>query len=116
MEHHKSSKMMKIVVLVILGVSLVANILLIWHPWKEPVIQLGADEQVYRDSISSLKKERLELDRHIDSLNGVNDSLTLLKQTEIIKYHAKVKFIYSADPTELDSIIRQLAGLPSRNP
>lgn len=102
---------MKSIAQLILGISILVNILLIWHPWKGPLIQLGADKQVYRDSISSLKEERVRLDGQIDSLGRVNDSLNLLKQREIIKYHAKVRFIYSADPTELDSIIRHLAGI-----
>ena len=67
----------------------------------------GVDrEPVLRDSIQLLINDRLILDRKIDSLDRVNDSLLDVKQTIKWKYGTKIKFIRGASASELDSVIR----------
>lgn len=91
-----------IITLSILCLGLTAYI--IWKIGPEP----GTVESVtpLRDSIAQLKKQRLELESALISKNQAYDSLKNVKQTLKIKYHEEIKFVYTADPDELDSIIR----------
>lgn len=98
---------MKTVIRIILGVSVLINVLLILALWRGPkIISFGTDEKIYKDSINVLKKERVGYVRKVDSLNRSNDSLIMLKNDVKIKYYAKAHFVYTADPNQLDSIIR----------
>lgn len=102
----KANKM-RTAVLIVLGVSVVVNLLFCLYLWKGPkTISFGADEKIYTDSINVLKKERVDLHHEIDSVNIANDSLIMLKTNVKIQYVPKIRFIYTADPSQLDSVIR----------
>lgn len=61
-----------------------------------------------RDSIALVEKQRMELETRVVSLNASYDSLLSIKQTVIIKYHDKIKFLSGASPAQLDSTIRAI--------
>lgn len=64
------------------------------------------DIKPLRDSIALIEKQRIELELRIDSLNRSYDLLLSKKQSVIVLYRDKIKFVHTADPQQLDSIIR----------
>lgn len=102
----KANKM-RTAVLIVLGVSVVINIILGLVLWNRPkTVSFGADEKIYKDSINVLKRERVDLHHEMDSVIIANDSLIMLKTNAKIQYVPKIRFIYTADPAQLDSVIR----------
>ena len=65
-------------------------------------------EPALRDSIALIEKQRVELELKVDSLNRSYDSLLTVKQKVRIEYYEKIKFVHTADPAELDSIIHSV--------
>jgi len=97
---------MTLTVKLIIGVSLLINVILIIWLWKESKSINPDNIQPLRDSIALIEKQRHELELKIVTKDKAYDSLKYIKQTIIIKYNDKVKFIYSANPDELDLIIK----------
>jgi ribonuclease HII len=83
-------------------VGLIAYI--IWG--KGTIIGPVESVQPLRDSIALIEKQRHELESQIISKDKAYDSLKYIKQTVIIRYNDKIKFLYTANPNDLDSIIR----------
>ena len=79
---------------------------IIWG--KGTIIGPVESVQPLRDSIALIEKQRINLELKVDSLNQSYDSLLIIKQTIKIQYRDKIKFVYTADPSELDSIIRSI--------
>jgi hypothetical protein len=90
----------------IIGVSLLINVILIIYLWKLPTPGTVESVQPLRDSIALIEKQRHELESQIISKDKAYDSLKYIKQTVIIRYNDKIKFLYTANPNDLDSIIR----------
>ena len=94
----------------ILGLSVLCLGLTAYIIWGKLGPGIGTDvEPQLRDSIALIEKQRLELELRVDSLNRSYDSLLSIKQTVIIKYHEKIKFINGASVDQLDSLI--LSGI-----
>lgn len=74
--------------------------------WKKDPIGPVESVQPLRDSIALIEKQRHDLELQVISKDRAYDSLKTIKQTVIIRYNDKIKFLYTADPNELDSIIR----------
>lgn len=108
---------MKTTVQIILGVSLLINVLVGIFLWRNPkIINFGVDNETQlRDSVDLLVKERIEIRQKVDSLNRSNDSLIMLKTYAKAQYYETTHVIYSADPATVDSIIRKLSGLKIRH-
>lgn len=62
--------------------------------------------QPLRDSIALIEKQRHDLELQVITKDKAYDSLKTIKQTIIIRYNDKIKFLYTANPSELDSIIK----------
>jgi len=98
-----------IIVLILLVIALIAYI--IFFGKGEPRNGLAVDTKPMRDSINILIRDRQEIETKIRSLSDSYDSLLVTKQKVKHIYNEKYKFIFTADPAKLDSIIRNIAGI-----
>ena len=74
---------------------------------KGPEIQeVKVVDQVLAKRVEKLEKENIDLLKNIKELNDTLTSINKSKQTVKYIYREKIKFIKSANSTELDSIIR----------
>ena len=94
----------------ILGLSVLSLGLIAYIIWGklDPGTGTVHDIKPLRDSIALIEKQRIELEFKVDSLNRSYDSLLNIKQSVIVLYRDKIKFVHTADPAQLDSIIQSI--------
>lgn len=89
----------------VLGLTII--ILSIVLIYRKPINNITPfNEKGYKDSINFLNKQNKNLHIFNDSLTHAYDSISVLKQTVITKYHDKILFINDATTDELDKYIR----------
>lgn len=90
----------------IIMVLFIALFIMLWlHFNPKSTVTSTFDDKPYLDSIASLKAENTKLDSANKALNYAYQLLELQKEETKIIYAKKLKFVYTASPFQLDSII-----------
>ena len=88
------------------GMALTIIILSLVLIYRAPVTVIQPfNDKPYKDSINYYRKDNAKLHTYNDSITHAYDSVSVLKQTNTIRYYAKLVYLHGATTDELDQYI-----------